>query len=160
MQAQHEATASYHTVIQVIFLPQLQSAFRCIAIINWNFPVLKTEACYRETSHASPISTRLCHLHALIPLGKSHATLYLPCRVPTQGDCFTKRGPFENNHKGFGNQDRAKRISEQSLPTHRIVAKLFYFDPPTAFFSFPRRKHTIFNVLFSRSAHKGCKGEN
>lgn len=32
---------SYHTVIQVIFLPQLQSAFRCITIINGNFPIEK-----------------------------------------------------------------------------------------------------------------------
>lgn len=32
---------SYHTVIQVIFFPQLQSAFRCITIINRNFPIKK-----------------------------------------------------------------------------------------------------------------------
>lgn len=34
---------SYHTVIQVIFFPQLQSAFRCIAIVNGNFPIKKQQ---------------------------------------------------------------------------------------------------------------------
>lgn len=53
------AVISYHTVIQVVFFPQLQSAFWCIAIVNWDFPIKKQKLVTGKHPTRFAISPRL-----------------------------------------------------------------------------------------------------